>query len=105
MWRLVIAAVVVVALVFSAVPATAGAPAGLVRTVFTVEGMHCDGCTAAIVGALQRIDGVVEASADHEKGQAVAVYRPRKASADELKQAIEKLGYTVTAMETTPVEE
>lgn len=98
-------AVLLVALLASAVPVTAGAPTGLVRTVFTVDGMHCDGCSAAIVGALERIDGVVEASADHEKGQAVAVYRPRKASADELKQAIEKLGYKVNAMETTPVEE
>lgn len=94
----------VVVLVLASALAGAGAPAEVVRTVFTVEGMHCDGCSAAITGALERRDGVIEASADHEAGRAEAVYRPKKVSADELKAAIEKLGYTVTAMKTVPVE-
>ena len=76
----------------------------VVRTVFTVSGMHCDNCNAAITGALQGMGGVVEASADYTKGEAVAVYRPKQVSADELKAEIDKLGYTVTAMSTTPVE-
>ena len=76
----------------------------VVRTVFTVSGMHCDNCNAAITGTLLGIDGVVEVSADYTKGEAVAVLRPKQVSADELKAAIEKLGYTVTAMETTAVE-
>ncbi len=73
-----------------------------VRTVFMVEGMHCDGCSSTIKGTLERMDGVVEASADHEKGSAEALYNFKKATPEDLKQAIEKLGYTVTAMETTP---
>lgn len=92
-------------LMFAAFMAGASVPAEVVRTVFTVEGMHCDGCSAAITGALERMDGVSEATADHEKGRAEAVYRPKKVSAEELKAAIEKLGYTVTAMGTTPAEE
>ncbi len=76
----------------------------VVRTVFTVSGMHCENCNAAITGTLQGIDGVVEASADYTKGEAVAVHQPEQASADVLKAEIEKLGYTVTSMTTTPVE-
>ena len=76
----------------------------VVRTVFTVSGMHCDNCNAAITGALQGMGGVVEASADYTKGEAVAVYRPKQVSADELTAEIGKLGYTVTATSTTPVE-
>lgn len=92
-----------------ALAATATAIAGdsgdTVSTTFEVEGMHCDGCSATIVGTLERVDGVVSASAEHEKGVAEATYRPREVSADQLKAEIEKLGYTVTAMETTPVQE
>lgn len=76
----------------------------LERTVFTVTGMHCDSCNAAIAGTLQGMAGVVQASADYTKGQATAVYRPKQVSAGTLEAAIEKLGYTVTAMTTTPVE-
>ena len=85
--------------------AMAGDSGDAVKTRFEVEGMHCDGCSATIVGTLERIDGVLSASANHEKGIAEATYRPRDVSPDELKAAIEKLGYTVTAMETTSVEE
>jgi copper chaperone CopZ len=76
----------------------------LERTVFTVTGMHCDSCNAAIAGTLQGTVGVLEASADYTKGEAVAVYRPKLVSAGALEAAIEKLGYTVTAVSTTPVE-
>ena len=76
----------------------------MVRTTFQVQGMHCDGCTATIIGTLERIDGVVSANADHEKGVAEAVYRATMVSAEELEAAIEKLGYTVTSMETEHIE-
>ncbi len=76
-----------------------------VRTVFTVEGMHCDGCSSTIKGTLERMDGVDSAKADHEVGSAEAVYNSKKVTSEQLKEAIEKLGYTVTAMETTPAED
>ncbi len=74
------------------------------RVFFTVEGMHCDACSTSIVTTLERLEGVSEVSADHEKGTAEATYRPRTVEADTLKAEIEKLGYTVMGMETTPVE-
>jgi len=74
------------------------------RSVFTVEGMHCDGCSTSITAALKAVDGVEEASADHEEGVAEAVYRPGKVDVEELKTEIEKLGYTVTGTETAGVE-
>jgi copper chaperone CopZ len=66
--------------------------------------MHCGGCSSTITATLEKVDGVIEASADHEKGLAEAVYRPRKVEGDELKAEIEKLAYTVTGMETEAVE-
>jgi copper chaperone CopZ len=66
--------------------------------------MHCDGCSSTITATLERLDGVVEASADHENGIAVAVYHPRKVELEDLKSNIEKLGYTVVGMETIEIE-
>ena len=75
-----------------------------VRTVFSVEGMHCDACSTSIVTTLEKVEGVDGVSADHEKGMAEATYRPRAVDVDTLKAEIEKLGYTVVGIETTPVE-
>jgi copper chaperone CopZ len=99
LWLIVGAIVVGVA---HSVPA-ADSPS-LVRTTFQVQGMHCDGCSATIIGTLERTDGVVSATADHEGGVAEAVYRPTEVEAEDLKAAIEKLGYSVTSMQTEPVE-
>lgn len=35
-------------------------------TTLTVEGMSCENCEAAVVEALEDVDGVASASADHE---------------------------------------
>ena len=72
---------------------------------FTVEGMHCESCSSAITDALTKLDGVESASADHVSGSATARFRSPDVSTDELKAEIEGLGYTVTAVKTTPVED
>ena len=74
------------------------------RTVFTVEGMHCDACSTSIVTTLESVEGVNEAAADHAMGTAEAIYQPRSVDVDTLKTEIEMLGYTVIGMETEAVE-
>ncbi len=73
------------------------------RTIFTVDGMHCDACSTSIVTTLESVEGVNEAAADHAMGTAEAIYRPRTVDVDTLKAEIEKLGYTVIGMETVTV--
>jgi copper chaperone CopZ len=75
------------------------------RTTFTVEGMHCEACSSAIVGSMEKIDGVVLATADHESGQAVVSYRAGSVEVEQLEGEIEELGYTVTAAATETIEE
>jgi len=70
------------------------------RTVFTVEGMHCDACSSAITTALEKNDGVVEAAADHENGTAEVIYHSRQVEVQTLETEIEDLGYTVTGAQT-----
>lgn len=75
-----------------------------VDATFTVEGMHCESCSSAITDALEKVDGVESASADHAMGSAQARFQSPGVSPDQLKAEIEGLGYNVTAVETTPVE-
>jgi copper chaperone CopZ len=90
---------------FLVVPSVADEKPEQVRTVFNVKGMHCDGCSSTITATLERVDGVVSAQADHEKGTAEAIYQPRKVEVEELKAEIEKLGYTVTGLKTQAVDQ
>ncbi|QCJ48117.1 heavy-metal-associated domain-containing protein [Haloprofundus sp. MHR1] len=39
-------------------------------TTLIVEGMSCDGCEKSVVEALEGVDGVESASADHESDTA-----------------------------------
>jgi copper chaperone CopZ len=75
-----------------------------VRTVFTIDGMHCDGCSSAITTALEGTQGVIEASADWERGSAEAVYHARRVEIATLEAEIEELGYTVTGTKTEALE-
>lgn len=71
---------------------------------FTVEGMHCESCSSAITEALEKVEGVESASADHAAGSASARFSSPDVTPDELAAEIEGLGYTVTAVKTSPVE-
>ena len=73
--------------------------AELLEISFTVEGMHCDGCSAAITSALEAMDGVVRASADHVTGTADATFTSPPADPDRMSAEIESLGYTVTKID------
>lgn len=74
------------------------------RTVFSVEGMTCDSCSSGIIATLEKVEGVVRVSADHETGVAEAVYHQSEVEIDELEAEIEKLGFTVVGVTTEIVE-
>lgn len=75
-----------------------------VQASFTVEGMHCESCSSAITEALEKVEGVESASADHVAGTAEASFRSPAVSPEQLTVEIEGLGYKVTAVKTVPVE-
>jgi copper chaperone len=101
LWSLAVVVVALVGLSCSGGGAS-DEPEPPARTVLVVEGMHCDGCSSSITAALESIDGVESATADHETGTAEAVCRAGAVETDELKAAIEDLGYTVTSWRTEP---
>ncbi len=104
MRQTVTAAVAAFVLVVGGLTSLGCASPDTVRTHFTVEGMHCDACSSAITTALEKTEGVVEASADHETGTADVVYHARQVEVEALEAEIEGLGYTVTGETTERVE-
>ncbi len=93
-----------IGVVIVAILAAACSRSTTVEASFTVEGMHCESCSSAITEALEKVDGVESASADHATGSAEAVFRSPDATPEQLAAEIEGLGYTVTAVKTTTIE-
>ncbi|MFB6150859.1 MAG: heavy-metal-associated domain-containing protein [Haloarculaceae archaeon] len=63
-------------------------------TTLTVEGMSCDHCEQTVEEALEGVDGVTAATADHEAGHATI---EGDADATALVDAVEDAGYTASA--------
>jgi copper chaperone len=62
-----------------------------------IEGMSCGGCVRNVRTALEAVPGVVVKQV--EVGAAEVAVDPAKASADSVKQAIEKRGFVVRDVE------
>ena len=63
-----------------------------------VKGMMCSHCEARVKKALEAVDGVQSAVADHAAGTAV-VTLTKDVAADVLKSAVEAQDYEVTGVE------
>ena len=77
-------------------PAPAGAPQ---HVVLTVEGMMCAHCEARVKAALEGVDGVLSAAADHESGVATAE-TAGAVDAEALRAAVEAQDYKVLDVRT-----
>lgn len=65
----------------------------------TVEGMHCENCQARVENALNRLDGVACTVNLRKKTATVTYSRP--VTEEELREAVEERGYSVTAIRET----
>jgi mercuric reductase len=64
-----------------------------VNITLKVEGMTCSHCNVSVESALKKLDGVIEAQADYEKGNVEVKYIEGRTSVDDLISAINKSGY------------
>ncbi len=71
---------------------TAAAPE-LETVKFKVEGMVCTNCEDAIKGEVGKIEAVKNVTASHVKLETEVTFDPGGASRDQIKTAIEKLGF------------
>jgi P-type Cu+ transporter len=65
---------------------------------FAVTGMTCASCVRRIEKALHKVEGVSEASVNLATEKAKVMYDPNIVNLDQLKAAVERAGYGVSAM-------
>ncbi|MBI2844161.1 MAG: copper-translocating P-type ATPase [Armatimonadetes bacterium] len=70
-----------------------GYEAGFERATIPIMGMHCSSCVSKIERQLSDLDGVIKATVNLATEQATIDYVPRQISPEELRQAIQDLGY------------
>lgn len=73
-----------------------GAPAALHTTAFSIEGMTCENCVSAINTTLENTPGVVSSAVSLRDQNAIVVHDPRVLSAQEVLDAVNRLGFTAT---------
>lgn len=66
------------------------------RLEFRTTGMACGGCSAAVVSALEKMDGVSGVTADHESG-ATVVERDSSVDDEAIFAAVRDAGFGVSA--------
>ncbi len=76
---------------------------GVVRdtreVIFAITGMTCATCVQTIEKVTKKMPGVIEAAVNLNAERGRFVYDPTQVSPEEIKKAIENIGYTVTGME------
>ncbi len=68
---------------------------GAVTETLEIEGMHCASCVQHVERALGSVSGVESASVNLATERATVVYDEGRASRDQLRQAVEGVGYKV----------
>jgi len=63
------------------------------KKIIIVKGLKCSHCEAKVEQALTKMEGVVNAKADREKGLVEVNFTPETVSVDELMETIEDCGY------------
>lgn len=62
---------------------------------YIIKGMTCAGCEAHIENEVNKLDGIVEVKASHEKGNTVVKYDKTKVTNKEIENAVGKTGYKI----------
>lgn len=73
----------------------------MLKITAEIDGMACEMCESHIKDAIRRSFNVKKTDASHRKGT-LTIISPAPIDDSELKDVIEKLGYTVSAVHTEP---
>lgn len=63
--------------------------------VLRVPDMSCGHCELSVQEALDELDGVEKANADHTTGRVEVAYNAEKVTDEDLREAIDEAGYTL----------
>ncbi len=67
------------------------------KMIIHVTGMHCGKCLNRIKEGLESIDNVKKVQGDVDKGEVIVFYK-EGINQEEIRDAVEKLGYGVTGI-------
>ena len=68
-----------------------------IQTVnFEIKGMTCQGCATHVEHEVNKLDGILRVAASYELGNAVVEFDNTKTGIQEIQQAINSTGYSVT---------
>lgn len=65
------------------------------QTTLRVDGMACDGCERTVTDALEALEGISSATADHESDRVRVEHDPSTVDESAIGDAIEDAGYEV----------
>ena len=74
-------------------------PEGQARVVVPIKGMTCGGCCVPVETALKKVEGVVDAKANYEKGQATVTYEKDKVTVEKIVDAINTTSFKASMPE------
>lgn len=64
-----------------------------------IDGMTCTGCEAAIESSVKKLPGIIEIRTNHKTGKGLVRFDANKTNINQIKRAIEELGYKVVNYE------
>lgn len=65
-------------------------------TEFSIEGMTCTGCEGHITHEVNKLPGIIQATASYENGNAIIEFDQTQTDIEEIEKAIANTGYSVT---------
>ena len=65
------------------------------KVEYNIKGMTCTGCEVHIESEVNKLDGIIEVKANHEKGNTTVKYDKTKVSLKEIEDAVGKTGYKI----------
>ncbi len=67
----------------------------IIKKTFRIPDMHCSACVMKLEGLEDDLPGVKRVEASYQKQSMLVEYDDGKVSVEEIRKAIEELGYTV----------
>ena len=62
---------------------------------YNIKGMTCTGCEVHIESEVNKLEGIIEVKANHEKGNTIVKYDKTKVTNNEIEDAVRKTGYKI----------
>ena len=65
------------------------------QIIWQISGMHCPSCAQNIENSIKKIEGVKDATVNYVNSQVTVFFDKKQISSDQIKKAINQLGYTI----------